>query len=280
MPIHATSNGSPHPRSQSRAATLTGFQHPTACWMDPLPHRRWPAGIALRDILLYGICGGVLIVILPHRRRPHHRHLLAAVQPENSKTCNFRLPATHSEPTCFMLYAEPSNTNWLGNQVELPSFTAAKLQSQVAVGHSKTMLFKIALSVLAVIVALLLIAAIKPNSFRVQRSITIHASKEEVFSLINDLHSWDAWSDDGGGGGTVQKTYTGPASGVGAVAEWNGSGRAGAAKMLITESVVPSKVSVQVDWIKPFRAHNLKEFTIHAQGDDTQATWSIQASNL
>jgi hypothetical protein len=162
-----------------------------------------------------------------------------------------------------MLYAEPSNTNWLGNQVELPSFTAAKLQSQVAVGHSKTMLFKIALSVLVVIVALLLIAAIKPNSFRVQRSITIHASQEEVFSLINDLHSWDAWSDDGGGGGTVQKTYTGPASGVGAVAEWNGSGRAGAAKMLITESVVPSKVSVQVDWII-----------------DTQATWSIQASNL
>jgi hypothetical protein len=50
-----------------------------------------------------------------------------------------------------MLYAEPSNTNWLGNQIELPSFTAVKLQSQVAVGHSKTMLFKIALSVLVVI---------------------------------------------------------------------------------------------------------------------------------
>ena len=113
-----------------------------------------------------------------------------------------------------------------------------------------------------------------------QRSITIHASQEEVFSLINDLHSWDAWSDDSGGGGTVPKTYTGPASGVGAAAEWNGSGRAGAAKMLITESVVPSKVSVQVDWIKPFRAHNLNEFTIHAQGDDTQVAWSIQASNL
>jgi hypothetical protein len=38
--------------------------------------------------------------------------------------------------------------------------------------------------------------------------------------------------------------------------------------------------SVQVDWIKPFRAHNLNEFTIHAQGHDTQVTWSIQASNL
>jgi hypothetical protein len=50
--------------------------------------------------------------------------------------------------------------------------------------------------------------------------------------------------------------------------------------MLITDSVVPSKVSVQADWHKPFTAHNLKEFTIHSRGDDTQATWSIQASNL
>lgn len=142
------------------------------------------------------------------------------------------------------------------------------------------MILKIALSVLLVVVALLLFAATKPNSFRVQRSITIHASQEKVFSLINDLRSWDAWSEDNAGDGTVQKIYSGPVSGVGAAAEWNGSGRAGAAKMLITESVSPSKVSVEVDWLKPFVAHNLNEFTIQAQGDETQVTWTIQASNL
>jgi hypothetical protein len=141
------------------------------------------------------------------------------------------------------------------------------------------MILKIALSVLLVVVALLLFAATKPNSFRVQRSITIHASQEKVFSLINDLHSWDSWSEDNAGNGTVQKIHSGPASGVGAAAEWNGSGRAGAAKMLITESVAPSKVSVEVDWLKPFVAHNLNEFTIQAQGDDTQLTWSILTSN-
>jgi hypothetical protein len=140
--------------------------------------------------------------------------------------------------------------------------------------------FKIAFSVLVVIVALLVFAATKPNSFRVQRSITIHASQKRVFSFINDLHSWEAWSDENGRDGTMQKTYSGPASGTGAVAAWHGSGRAGAAKMMITESVVPSKVSVKGDWLKPFEAHNLNEFTIYAQGDETELTWSIQASNL
>src|SRR6516165_12417870 len=53
-----------------------------------------------------------------------------------------------------------------------------------------------------------------------------------------------------------------------------------AAKMIITESVVPSKVSVKVDWLKPFEAHNLNEFTIYAQEGETRVVWSIQASNL
>jgi hypothetical protein len=102
-----------------------------------------------------------------------------------------------------------------------------------------------------------------------------------VFSLINDLHSWNAWSGDSGGDGTAQKTqYTGAPRGTGAIAEWHGTGRTGAAKMTITESVVPSKVSVMVDWFKPFTAHNLNEFSIHAQGDETEVTWSIHASNL
>src|ERR1700730_15199948 len=142
------------------------------------------------------------------------------------------------------------------------------------------MLFKIALSVFAAIVALLVFAATKPNSFRVQRSISIHASQEKVFSFINDLHSWEAWSSDSGGDGTVQKIYSGPAKGTGAAAEWHSSGRAGTAKMMISESVVPSRVSVKVDWLKPFEAHNLNEFTIHAQSDEAEVTWSIQASNL
>ena len=78
----------------------------------------------------------------------------------------------------------------------------------------------------------------------------------------------------------MQKIFSGPASGTGAMAEWHGSGRAGAAKMIITESVVPSKVSVKVDWFKPFEAHNLNEFTIYGQGRETKVVWSIQASNL
>lgn len=43
---------------------------------------------------------------------------------------------------------------------------------------------------------------------------------------------------------------------------------------------MPSKVSVKVDWLKPFVAHNVNEFTIHPEGEETEITWSKQASNL
>jgi hypothetical protein len=66
------------------------------------------------------------------------------------------------------------------------------------------MFLKIAIFVLVVIATLLVIAATKPNSFRVERSITIRASPERVFSFINDLHSWEAWSGDNEGDGVAE----------------------------------------------------------------------------
>lgn len=142
------------------------------------------------------------------------------------------------------------------------------------------MLLKLVLSVLVLIVALLGFAATKPDSFRVQRSIRIHASPDKVFSLINDLRRWKTWSGDNEKNAAVQKNYSGPASGVGAAVEWHGSGRTGAARMAITDSVAPSKVSVKVEWFKPFAAHNINEFTIAANVKETEVAWSIQASNF
>lgn len=164
------------------------------------------------------------------------------------------------------------------NEVEWPP--SGPNGQRAATLRDKTMVLKIVLAVVAVVVALLIYAATRPNSFRVQRSTTINATPEKVFPFINDLRSWDAWSSDTGGNKTVQKIYSGPARGRGAAAEWNGSGRDGAAKMTIVESVAPSKVSVQVDWVKPFKAHNLNEFTFQARGEETEVEWSIQASNL
>jgi hypothetical protein len=52
-------------------------------------------------------------------------------------------------------------------------------------------MFKIiALIVIVLIVALLIYAATKPNTFRIQRTTRINAPPEKIFPHINDFHRW------------------------------------------------------------------------------------------
>ena len=49
--------------------------------------------------------------------------------------------------------------------------------------------------VLAIAIAIVLIlAATKPNTLRVQRTTTVKAPPENIFPLINDFHRWGTWS--------------------------------------------------------------------------------------
>ncbi len=70
--------------------------------------------------------------------------------------------------------------------------------------------------VIAVLVALVLIlAAIKPKTFRIQRSISIDAPPERVFTLIDNLHYWARWAPQDRDDPCMRTTYSGPASGKG-----------------------------------------------------------------
>ena len=142
------------------------------------------------------------------------------------------------------------------------------------------MILKIVVLFAALIVALLILAAIRPNTFHVQRSIVINAPADKIFVLINDLHNWDTWEPQDRKDPTMQKTFIGPESGTGAAMEWNSKGQGGKGHLVIAESVPPNRVAVKVDFIRPFEAHNLNEFTLEPQTGGTKVTWSIQASNL
>ena len=138
-------------------------------------------------------------------------------------------------------------------------------------------MFKIiAIVVVVLVVALLVFAATKPDTFRVQRSASIKASPEKIFALINDLHSWGAWSPWEKKDPAMKRTLGAVASGVGAVYEWEGNNEVGKGRMEIAESSPPSRVAIRLDFVKPFEAHNTVEFTLEGKGDSTNVTWAMQ----
>jgi uncharacterized protein YndB with AHSA1/START domain len=136
------------------------------------------------------------------------------------------------------------------------------------------------LKILGIIVALLIVgilifAATKPDTFRVQRSAAIKAPPEKVFALINDFKAWGAWSPWEKKDPAMKRTFGATTAGKGAHYAWEGNKDVGQGSMEITESMPSSKLTLKLDFLKPFEAHNIVEFTLAAQGDTTTVTWAM-----
>jgi carbon monoxide dehydrogenase subunit G len=130
--------------------------------------------------------------------------------------------------------------------------------------------------VLAVIIgALLIFAASRPDSFRVERSLSIAAPAEKIFALVNDLRSHGVWSPWEKKDPAMNRTYSGAASGKGAIYEWDGNKNIGQGRMEITDETPPNRVIFKMDFFRPFKAHNTAEITLEPQGDATRVTWAI-----
>ena len=133
----------------------------------------------------------------------------------------------------------------------------------------------IAIVVVVLIAAVLIFAATKPDTFRVQRAASIKAPPEKIFALINDLRSFNTWNPYEKKDPAMKRTYSGAASGKGAIYEWDGNKDIGQGRMEITDTSPPSKVTFQLDFVKPFEAHNIAEFRLEPAGDATNVTWAL-----
>jgi len=133
----------------------------------------------------------------------------------------------------------------------------------------------VVVAVVVLIAGLLAFAATRPDTFRVQRATSIKAPPEKIFALVNDLRSHGLWSPWEKKDPAMKRTYSGAASGEGAVYEWDGNKNIGKGRMEIAEASPPSKVTFNMHFIKPFEAHNIAEFTLGAKGDTTDVTWAI-----
>ena len=131
--------------------------------------------------------------------------------------------------------------------------------------------------IIAVLIAgVLVLAATKPDTFRVQRAAGIKAPPEKVFALINDFKRWDAWSPWEKKDPAMKRTWGAVTSGKGAKYAWEGNSDVGQGSMEIAESVPSSKVTLKLDFVKPFEAHNIVVFTLEPKGGTTNVTWVME----
>ena len=139
------------------------------------------------------------------------------------------------------------------------------------------------LKVFGFIVAILLLvvgvvlanAATKPDTFRVERTASIKAPPEKIFPLIDNFDNWGAWSPYEKKDPAMKRIRSGAASGRGSVYAWDGDKNVGKGRMEIAEASPPSKVTLKLDFEKPFAAHNIVNFTLEPKGESTSVTWAM-----
>ena len=136
-------------------------------------------------------------------------------------------------------------------------------------------MLKIALIIVIVlIVAVVLFAASRPSTFKVERSILIKAPVQNIFSLVNDFHLWDGWTPYNKDP-AMQKIYSGSASGKGAEYAWEGNKEVGKGEIKITDATVPSRVEMELHMIKPFEGRNKVVFSFTNEGESTRVSWDM-----
>lgn len=137
------------------------------------------------------------------------------------------------------------------------------------------MVKRIALVVVVLVAALLIYAATLPDAFHVQRSISIKAPPEKIFAILSDFHLSESWSPYEKKDPAMKRTFSGTAKGKGAVYEFAGNQEVGKGRLLITDTIPPSKVTIALDMVEPFEAHNVIEYSLQPKGDATDVTWAL-----
>jgi len=141
------------------------------------------------------------------------------------------------------------------------------------------MVKKIGLGVVVLVAVLLLIVSLQPSTFRISRTGEVQASPEVVFTILNDLRQGNLWSPFEQVDPEMEKTYSGPETGVGAVCRWEGNDEAGAGTMTIEESHPNDLVRIKLEMARPMATTSEVRFELSPTTSGTQVNWIMEGKN-
>ncbi len=141
------------------------------------------------------------------------------------------------------------------------------------------MLKKILIALAVIVIVFVVIVALQPSEFRVARTAAISAPPPAVFAQVNDFHNWEAWSPWAKIDPEMKQAYEGAPAGTGAIYTWAGNDQVGEGRMTLTESRPSDLIRIKLEFLKPFAATSIAEFTFKPEGNQTMVTWSMAGKN-
>jgi hypothetical protein len=119
----------------------------------------------------------------------------------------------------------------------------------------------------------------QPAEFRISRSEVMSVPAAKIFPYVNDLHKWQEWSPWAKMDPNAKEIFEGPASGSGASFSWDGNNKVGQGRMTIIDSRADELVRFRLEFMRPFKATNIAEFTFTFEDNKTRLTWTMSGTN-
>jgi hypothetical protein len=116
------------------------------------------------------------------------------------------------------------------------------------------------------------------DTYTVERTRHIDAPPEQIRERIVDLHRWESWSPWEELDPNLKRGYGGADSGVGAWYTWEGNRKAGKGRMEIVD-VSAETVTIDLQFLKPFKSHSTTEFLLTPDDRGTTVTWRLTGAN-
>ena len=142
----------------------------------------------------------------------------------------------------------------------------------------------ILVGVVGVLVLFVAVVATRPSAYHVERKLEVAAPTDLVFGVLNDLHQfagvlvlfgspWETIDPN------MQKTFEGPAAGVGQSVAWSGNMQVGKGRMTIEESVPGQKVRLKLEFVKPMASTATSALTLASAPAGSVVTWSTNGNH-
>lgn len=144
---------------------------------------------------------------------------------------------------------------------------------------TKKILFILLGSFVLIVSSILVFAATKPDTFRVERSMVIPAPPEALHTIISDFRTWEQWSPWEKLDPNMKKTFAGPVSGPGSSYAWEGNDDVGKGKMEILDSRQYESITIKLEFIEPFPVSNTTQFSFAPVEGGTKVTWAMYGNS-
>ena len=141
----------------------------------------------------------------------------------------------------------------------------------------KKFILAVIFAFLALPLIVLAIAATRPATYLVQRSIAVAAPPGAVYAEVVDFHRWERWSPWTRLDPKQQITLTG--EGLGSVYAWSGDDKVGAGRMTIIEAVPGSKVGIKLEFLRPWESTSETSFLVVPEGGGSRLTWLMTGNH-